>query len=176
MRHKQTVYGDLDLTIVAPSSWALKASSESILLGSFRHVLIPNGIDQAIFRPLNRDEARRQLLINDRRPAILFIAHVAYDNPRKGTDILLASLRELLHKHDFSLIVVGENSHKWCNKLSVPVHSFEFTQDRQMLSLIYNACDIVCVPSSSDNLPNTVLIMPVVGHLSLLILVVLQMR
>jgi glycosyltransferase involved in cell wall biosynthesis len=155
--HKQSIYHKLDLTIVAPSKWAYKASSQSTLFESFRHVLIPNGIDQTIFYPLDRNEARRSLFINDSRPAILFIAHVAFDNPRKGTDILLAALNLLSQDHDFLLIVVGEKSYEWSNHLSVRVYYYDFTQDCKILSLIYNSCDIVCVPSSSDNLPNTVL-------------------
>jgi len=155
--HKQSIYKKIDLTIVAPSKWAYNTSTKSSLFNSFRHELIPNGIDQSIFYPVDRHEARLKLRIHDSRPAILFIAHVAFDNARKGTDILLAALHLLAQENDYALIVVGEKSYEWKNHLSVPLYNFSFTQDPQQLSLIYNASDIVCVPSSSDNLPNTVL-------------------
>jgi len=155
--HKQSIYKKIDLTIVAPSKWAYNISSHSSLFKSFRHEFIPNGIDQSIFYPLDKHEARLKLRIHDSRPAILFIAHVAFDNPRKGTDILLAALHLLAQEYDYVLIVVGEKSYEWKNHLSVPVYYFEFTHDPKLLALIYNASDIVCVPSSTDNLPNTVL-------------------
>ena len=155
--HKKSIYERLNMHIVAPSKWALKASSNSHLFKSFQHYYIPNGINQDVFHPLDRTKARSLLSINDNRIAILFIAHVAFNNPRKGSDVLLKALQMLGTRYEYSLFVAGEQSEEWIKFLSVPVHHFCFTKDQTKLALIYNAADIVCIPSSFDNLPNTVL-------------------
>jgi glycosyltransferase involved in cell wall biosynthesis len=156
-KHKRSIYRKLNMHIVAPSKWALNTSAQSPLLQAFDHHYIPNGINQEIFFPINRKDARNFLSIPSDKMAILFVAHVAFNNPRKGTDILCQALKILSEWHDYSLIVVGEHSYQWKELLTIPVYNFEYTNDSKMLSLIYNAADIVCIPSAADNLPNTVL-------------------
>lgn len=156
-KHKKSIYERLKMHIVAPSKWALKASSHSYLFKSFQHHYIPNGINQNVFHPLDRSKARSLLSITDNRIAILFIAHVAFNNPRKGTDVLLKALQMLGSRYEYSLFVAGEQSEEWNKLLQVPVQHFSYTTDQSKLALIYNAADIVCIPSAADNLPNTVL-------------------
>jgi glycosyltransferase involved in cell wall biosynthesis len=156
-RKKQAVYRQCNITVVAPSSWAEEAARRSPLLGDREVRRVPNGINQEVFHPGDRSQARAQLGIRDQRLAILFSAHVAFDNSRKGSDLLLESLRRLGPRDDAFLIVAGQMADRWVGQVPMDVVPLGFLEGDMALAKAYSAADVVCVPSAVENLPNTAL-------------------
>lgn len=157
-RRKRRIYRNIgQMIVVAPSSWTEASARNSPLLARFPLIRIPNGIDTKHFAPVDKDAARRSLGIDDDRPAIVFSAHVAFDNPRKGTDALEAALRGLPDPRAVCLIVAGRGAEHWIGRTPVDVHPLGFITDEARLAALYGAGDVVAIPSSVENLPNTAL-------------------
>ena len=156
-RRKQAVYQHCDITMIAPSSWAEEAARRSPLFAGRTVHRVPNGIDQAVFCPRDRAQARVALGIADERKAILFSAHVAFDNQRKGTDLLLDALRELGRRDDTLLLVAGQQAECWIGKVPLDVVPLGYLEGDPALAQAYAAADLICVPSAVENLPNIAL-------------------
>jgi glycosyltransferase involved in cell wall biosynthesis len=70
---------------------------------------------------------------------------------------LQAALRQLGARDDIFLLVAGRDAEKWCGTVPVDVFPLGYLEDDDALAAAYSAADVVCVPSSVENLPNTVL-------------------
>ncbi len=145
------------IAVVAPSSWTEAAARQSPLFEGMPVTRIPNGINIGRFRSQDRAAARRRLGIADERPAILFNAHVAFNNPRKGSDWLAEVLRALPDPDSCCLIVAGRDSERWIGYTPVTAHPLGFVEADERLADLYAASDVVVIPSSVENLPNTAL-------------------
>jgi len=157
-RIKQVTYRKLSsLTIVAPSSWSEQAARRSPLFSDLETVRIPNGLDLSRFRPGGRAEARARFGIPDNAICLLFSAHVAIDNPRKGTQLLEQALRILPAGRDIHLLVAGQGAEKWRDRIPQPVIPLGFVTDDATLHAANLAADITVLPSTVENLPNTLL-------------------
>ena len=154
-RRKAKAYGECAMTVVAPSYWAEDSARQSPLFAQARIVRIPNGVDTKRFRPIERDAARKELGITDRRTGILFAAHVAFDNPRKGTDILFQALNKMGPRDDIVLLVAGRDSDKWVGRVPIDVLPLGYLRDDDQIAAANAAADIVVLPSTVENLPNT---------------------
>lgn len=156
-RMKDRIYSRLRMTLVAPSSWTERIARESPLLNRFPVVRIPNGLDTRVFQPLDQVAARRVLGIPEQGTAILFSAHVAHDNPRKGSDVLKAALTALGACEDAMLLVAGVGADHWQDQVPQRVVPLGYLRDDRLIAASYAAADLVVVPSAVENLPNTVL-------------------
>jgi len=156
-RRKRAVYARCDITVIAPSSWTEDAVRCSPLFAGRKVYRVPNGIEQTVFYPRDRAIARAELGIEDGRMAILFAAHVAFDNSRKGTDLLLEALQLVGSRDDALLLVAGQGAERWIGKVPLDVVPLGFLDSDEALATAYAAADVVCVPSAVENLPNTVL-------------------
>ncbi|MFV1852274.1 MAG: glycosyltransferase family 4 protein [Thalassospira sp.] len=155
-RRKSKIYDAIKpFTVVAPSSWTEQAARKSPLFDGCDIRRIPNGIDVRLYRERNQYAARRLLGIDDNRPAIFFCAHVAFDNPRKGTDFLQKVLNSLPNPKDYCFIVAGRESEKWVGHSPLDTYSHGFVDDDETLANLYAASDVVLIPSAVENLPNT---------------------
>jgi len=145
-RWKNMVYARSRITLVAPSHWLEGIARESPLLSRFPVRRIPNGIDLDVFRPHSREDARRELGIDD-RPTVLWSSLDLADR-RKGGREAVATL-ELLDR-DVQLIVAGEGV------APARVRALGVLDDER-LALAYAAADVFLLPALAENLPNAAL-------------------
>lgn len=156
-RQKRRLYREAQLTVVAPSSWIEGiARAAPVFAGAAVH-RIPNGLDQGVFRPIDQGAARAVFGIPADRTAILFAAHVATDNPRKGTDMLERALHRLGSRPDALLLVAGVGAEKWVGRVPQTVVPLGYLRDDRLLAAANAAADFVVVPSAVENLPNSVI-------------------
>lgn len=157
---KKKAYGDLNLSIVAPSRWLASETMKSSLLGRFPVHVIPNGIDTDLYRPLGRELARELLRLPKDRMLILFGAMGATSDPRKGFSRLQDALKRLAVARPelpLTAMIFGASAPKVLPDLGMPVLYAGNAVDDLTLAAIYSSADVFVAPSSQENLSNTVM-------------------
>ena len=90
---KKWSYAHSNLAFVVPSQDVLQMARQSII-GDHPLYLIPNGVDTAVFQPMDQEVCRRQLGITPGK-RVLFVAANKLNNHGKGADLLLKALHAL---------------------------------------------------------------------------------
>ena len=121
-----------------------------------RIAVVPCGVDLDLFRPQDKEAARRALgplLAGDER-IILFVGRI---EPLKGIDILINAAAQLGEESDFHVLIVGGDrrsrqqvSHlqELASDLGIGERvCFLGAVDHEQLPLYYNAADVCVVPS-----------------------------
>lgn len=157
-RQKARLYAKCDITVVAPSSWTERIARESPLLGQFPVHRIPNGLDTGIFRPIPRAVACEIMQYDPGIKRILFVAHGLDNNPRKGGTALMDALRLMGPQPGVEILLAGVGGNTWDQaELPIPVRRAGYISDDRFMAALYSCADIMVVPSSVENLPNTLL-------------------
>jgi glycosyltransferase involved in cell wall biosynthesis len=144
--------------IVAPSRWLADCARESSLFHDWEVSVIPNVLDTGFYQPLNRAFSRQALGLPAGRQIILFGAAGGNRDPRKGNDLLLDALTQLASRLDpqnVLCVVFGQSSPQNPCKLAFNTRWMGHVQDDATLALLYNAADVMVVPSRQENLPQT---------------------
>lgn len=146
---KQTAFtGVKDLTIVTPSRW-LKEQVEQSFLKSYPVEVIPNGVDQDVFHPVDGSALREQLGLKDKY-VILGVANVW--ERRKGLPAFL-KLAEMLPE-SMQIILIGL-SQKQLKSLPANVMGLERTESAAKLAEYYSMADVFVNATLEDNFPTT---------------------
>lgn len=152
---KKKYLKDTNLTVITPSVWLGKLAKDSEVFKGFEVKVIPNCINTTIFKPINKQDARKKLNLDKiNKKFILFVAENPNDK-RKGMHLLFSALNQIKNKSKICVLIIGKK-----------VENIDF--DFQVLQLgfinndvdivnCYNAADFFVIPSIEDNLPNTVL-------------------
>ena len=144
------------LRIVTPSHWLADCVRRSPIFSGVAVSVIPNSIDTDVFVPRDRASARHQFDFPPEARVILFMSHVV-NTQRKGIAALVAALAGVsaIERGNILLVSVGSSP----GELPLPLaqrHLGEISDD-VTLSEIYSASDVVALPSTQDNLPNTMI-------------------
>ena len=141
------------------SGWLHNKAKASYLLNSQHHTNLPNPIDASEFKPFDRNEARKLWNLPKNKKFILFGAINPLSDSRKGFNQLFESLSELEnHRKDIELLIFGSsqsNNHSWDFRFKT--HYLGHLQDNISLTTLYNAADIMVVPSLQENLSNAIM-------------------
>ncbi|MBN8560366.1 MAG: glycosyltransferase family 4 protein [Leptolyngbya sp. UWPOB_LEPTO1] len=159
-QRKAKAWKNLDLTIVTPSRWLAECAKESPLLRDFQIECIPNGIDTALYRPIEKLLARKLLQLPPDKILILSGAFGGSIDQRKGTQLLQPALRSLSQSEwgdQIEIVFFGADLPMSNAEMGFKSHGLGALNDDLMLALAYSAADLFVAPSLQDNLPNTVL-------------------
>ena len=149
---KAEVYPRLKgLRIVTPSEWLASSARQSALLGGAAISVIPNALDVERFRPMERQAARSLLGLPPERKLILFGAVNALRDANKGCDLLQMALVSLECKEEIELVLFGAPEDEKLPELAVPVRNLGVFRDDAALCALYNACDVMVVPSRQES-------------------------
>ena len=156
---KRDIYSKLNSVFVSPSQWLFKESKNSYLLKEQLIAHIPNSINEMVFYKKNKDIIREDLVLCTNKTIILFSANGNIDDKRKGIDLLLAALTNLTEsdKEEYFLLIIGSESGLNLSLYGIEYKVIERISEAEMMVNLYNAADILVIPSREDNLPNTVL-------------------
>jgi glycosyltransferase involved in cell wall biosynthesis len=149
-----------NLTIVAFSSWLAKCASSSSLFKDLRVELIPNGIDTTKYRAIERQVARELLQLPQDKHLVLFGSLKATSDKRKGFHLLQPALQDLSKSgwHDeLELLILGASQPENPPDFGFKVHYLGTLSDDLALALVYSAADVFVLPSTQENLANTVM-------------------
>lgn len=152
-QRKASAWRDLNLTIVAPSSWMAKCAHSSSLFKELKVEIIPFGLDTTIFKPLEKSVSRQELNLPQDKQLVLFGAINALGDFRKGCHLLQAALKSLSRtewKNRIELIIFGSDQPKNSMDLGFPSHYLGSIQDDFLLRSVYSAADVMVVPSTEE--------------------------
>ena len=142
------------LCLVAPSHWLAEAARASALVGKWPIRVIPNALPTAIYRPLPKSLAREAFGLPQDAEIVLFGAIAGRTDPNKGWDLLAPAIAKLAGRRPAIVpVVFGMTEPIDPPDLGVPVTYVGRLHDDQALALLYNAADVMAVPSRLENLP-----------------------
>lgn len=154
---KRQVYAQIDnMTIVGLSQWMHQAAKSSSLLKDKKHIQLPNPIDTITFAPFNKIEARRLFNLPIDKKLILFGAMNATSDPNKGFEHIFSALRAASLANT-ELVIFGSSKPATPLHFTQPVYYLGHLHDDISLRVLYNAADVMIVPSLQENLSNAIM-------------------
>ncbi|HWB19396.1 MAG TPA: glycosyltransferase [Phycisphaerales bacterium] len=146
-----------DMKVVAPSRWMIDMARQSMLKDhDIRQ--IANPVDTDLYKPLDKAACRAELGLPQNKRIILFVS-VALHNRGKGADLLIAALRSLppALRADTMLLLMGERGDEMAAASGLNAHPTGYVFEDEKKVIIYNAADVVVLPSRAENQPLTLL-------------------
>ena len=93
-KKKLKSYSSISPVLVAPSQYLFSRVKQSNLFSDKECRYITNGIDETIFKPRSKNEARSRLGLPLEKKIILFVSD-SLENKRKGFNLLMEALRSM---------------------------------------------------------------------------------
>lgn len=153
-KRKLRSWKDLDLTVVAPSFWLAQCAKASSLFKDFRVEVIPHGLNTEIYKPIERQFARRLLNLPGDKQLVLFgAASGAVGDSRKGFHLLQSALQKLSKagwQDKIELVIFGASQSDRPIDLGFRTHYLGRLHDDIALALVYSAADVMIVPSIQE--------------------------
>jgi glycosyltransferase involved in cell wall biosynthesis len=121
--------------------------------------VVPNGVDREVFRPGDRADARRALGLPLDGSLVLYVGHVT---AQKGAADLLEAFGRLARRRgNVHLALVGDGAEldacrARARQLGPRVHCVG-AQPHARIPTWLAACDVLCLPSWNEGMPNVVL-------------------
>jgi glycosyltransferase involved in cell wall biosynthesis len=156
-KRKAKAWKDLNLTIIAPSSWLARCTQSSSLFQNCRVEVIPHGLDLAQYKPIEREIARSLLNLPQDKKLIHF-GSGSVNDPNKGFSFLISALQRLCQngwQDRIELVVFGASKPEHSIDLGIKIHYFERLHDNLSLSLVYSSSDVLVVPSKQESFGQT---------------------
>lgn len=155
-KHKKRLWKK-PIPIICPSRWLAGCVANSSLMRTWPCTVIPNVLDTKLFKPLDRRMCREIFNLPQDKKIILFGAFEFTEDTRKGFDLLHKALINLssLGTAEFHCVIFGQSPPVVEPDLGFPVTWMGYLFDEWTLALLYNAVDIMIVPSRQENLPQT---------------------
>jgi glycosyltransferase involved in cell wall biosynthesis len=152
-QRKRKAWANLDLTIVATSTWMADCARASSIFKQRRIETIPLGLDTDKYQPIDKQVARQLLNLPQDKQLVMFGAANPTSDPRKGFDLLQSALQQLYRsswQDRLELVVLGSNRPQEPLDLGFPIHYLGFMHDDLSLALCYAAADVTVVPSIQE--------------------------
>jgi glycosyltransferase involved in cell wall biosynthesis len=154
---KKKTYEKIKMIIVSPSNLLAECSKRSSLLKHKMHYVIPNPINTNIFKPINKEIARNIWNLPKNKKIIAFGAFSATSDINKGFKELINALNKISDKKNIELVVFGSSEPKNSPNFEFKTHYLGHLYDDISLVVLYNAVDVMVVPSLWENLSNTIM-------------------
>jgi len=157
-QRKAKAWKNLELDLVAPSSWIADCAQKSSLFRDRRVEVIPCALDTAKYRPIAKQEARTVLGLPHKKQIILFGALRATDDRRKGFHLLQSAMQDLASSGwaaKAEIAVFGSPKPKNPVDFGFKVYYLDHLNDDLSLSIVYSAADVMVVPSLQESFGQT---------------------
>ncbi len=155
-QRKMSSFRKKDITIIGLSKWLNDCSKNSSLFKEKRHINLPNPIDTTLFKPIDRRLSRELWNLPKDKKLILFGAIDATSDPRKGFKEISQALHLIKNKNS-EMVVFGSSAPQEPQNYGFPSHYLGCLHDDVSLVALYNAVDVMVVPSLQENLSNAIM-------------------
>jgi glycosyltransferase involved in cell wall biosynthesis len=139
--------------LVTPSRWLAQCARESALFRDWPVSVIPNLLDTQAFQPLDKGFCRQALGLPKDKTIVLFGALGGAQDPRKGYPLLVEALRlwgKSVEPDQVLGIVFGQGEPAAPPELPYRLTWVGHLSDDVALTLLYNAADVMVVPSRQE--------------------------
>ncbi len=157
-QRKAKAWKDINLTVVAPSSWIAKCARSSSLFRERRVEVIPFCLDTEQYKPIDQQKARELLNLPQDKQLVLFGALSATQDRRKGFHLLLPALQNLSQsgwRDRIELVVFGSDQPNNPPNLGFKTHYLGSLSDDLSLARVYSAADVMIAPSIQESFGQT---------------------
>lgn len=158
---KKKWWQQLQCRVVCPSRWMALCAKKSELFGRFPVSVIANCLDTDMFKPMSDQLELRKMFNLPADKKILLFGATQPGALRKGGDLIEAILKGLMDPEKFALAVFGTKAPRRvpASETAYGLDTYElgFIKSPETMAALYNAADVVCVPSRQDNLPSVCL-------------------
>lgn len=149
------------VTFVGCSKWLASLAAEAPLLKGHKVVNIPNPIDTDFYAPAENPAAvRAKLNLPSNKRILLFTAYKVTD-PIKGFNYLTEALMLLVEENPemrekLVLVLVGKRGEEARDAFPIETRAMGYVTSRERMRELYQAADLLLMPTMMDNLPNTI--------------------
>ncbi len=152
-QRKAKAWKNMNLTLVASSTWLAECASSSSLFKDVRVEVIPIGLNPDHYKPTDRQVARKILNFTQDKQLILFGSMYKTSDKRKGFHLLQLALQKLANsewREKIELVVFGSSQPENQVDLGFKSHYLGRLHDDVTLALVYSAADVMIVPSTQE--------------------------
>jgi len=157
---KKKLYSTSKIHIATPSNWLAKHVRQSILSPAIKSItVIPNGVNQNIFKSAEKIKVRKKLNIPERDFVISFSCNSPSHNPWKNYSIVEDIVQILANSRiskNITFLIMGEDG-KSTSYNNVCLKKLGWLQDKHDIAEVYQASDIYLHPSKADTYPSVIL-------------------
>ena len=150
-------YWKYPIHIVGSTNWLATCAKTSSLLKEFPVSVIHYPIDTSSWCPHDKSICRKLYNFPNDAKIILFGAIGGTADPRKGFDLLFSALKFIKNKKNIHLVIFGQSGVENEENLEFPVHNVGHLYDDLSLIALYNAADVMVVPSRIEAFGQTAL-------------------
>jgi glycosyltransferase involved in cell wall biosynthesis len=147
------------IQVLCPSYWLANCARNSALMRDWNIDVVPHPLDVDTFKQLDRNTCRTALNLPADRIILLFGAFGGTSDYRKGYDLLLQALRYwrtlLTDSSGVMCVIFGQGEPRKPPEVPFPTRWMGHLYDNVSLALLYNAADVMVVPSRQEALGQT---------------------
>ncbi len=159
-KKKEKLFRNSNVTVITPSNWLQECVRASSLLHHWEVTTIHNPIDHELFKPVEREEACRNLGLDSSKKYILFGA-ATMKNVLKGFNYFLEATRVIASEpdvvEDVEILLFGKTGGDVAQSFPLKTRNIAFVHSDQTIVELYSVAHLFVIPSLQDNLPNTIL-------------------
>lgn len=121
------------------------------MLNRFPIRQIPNGVDTAVYKPLDREQCRAVLGI-PRHKRVLISAAAHFGAFWRGGDLLLESLQSLPEtlKAETVLLLMGNGGETVARSVGIDTLDMGYVRSDRLKAILYSAADLLIHPTRAD--------------------------
>ena len=157
-KNKQDIYARSRIHIIVTTEWMRSQVSKSILKNALSIHVISNGVNLNIFKPAERDIARRKLDLPPDKKILLWAAG-GLGNYRKGYHLAVKAMETIQAEVDpppLFLTMAGEEGWDKPDQLK-DVRHLGYIKEAEKQALVYSAADGFICSTLADGQPQTAL-------------------
>lgn len=154
---KYNTYSQLPhLVFNGVSRWTTQQIQSASVSKNHKVINLANPLNISEFCLTEKVVARDMLKLDPSHKYILFGAMSALSDRNKGADLLIEALEKFSNKLGITLLIFGNKVNEtWLNSFDTVF--LGFISGNVILNQIYNAADVMIVPSRQENLANTIM-------------------
>ena len=142
------------INIISPSNWLKSQIKLNYITHDWPTTVIYTPINTDIFFPLDRSKIRAQYNILNHQRVLIFGADNLFDE-RKGLNKLIDIFKNKIidQKNEYVLFTFGKGIFKEKKINNLNIINFGFLKNKVEINKLFNAADVLILPSKIDNLP-----------------------
>jgi glycosyltransferase involved in cell wall biosynthesis len=161
-KRKKMIYEKSKFYIATPSDWLLNEANKSMLKnGIQKSILINNGVDHEVFKPMNSAPLREKLNIKEDEIVLLYVVSSNMtSNPYKDFSTISKCVNYIEKINDsnkkFTLIAIGEEKPESIRN-GIRKISIGYLNKAEEIANYFNIADLYLHAARAENYPNVVM-------------------